>query len=111
VVREWCNDAFHHEIALALTLALIAGLTWDQPGQTGTLAFGALFAMRFPIEPNVFIGLPHVSTGMLRESPRYLVSYDGRARIDPLFPRSVVACSAAVYLAARAAFGADSDDA
>ena len=101
----------HHEIALALTLLLIAGLTWHQPNQTGTLAFGALFAMRLSTKLNIFIGLPHVSTEMLPASHRYLVSYYGHARVNALFPLSVVACCGAVYLAARAAFGADTDGA
>lgn len=101
----------HHEIALALTLALIAGLTWHAPNQTGTLAFATLFAMRLSTKLNIFIGLPHVSTEMLPQSHRYLVSYYGRSRVNMLFPQSIVACCAVAYLAARAAFGADTEGA
>ena len=101
----------HHEIALALTLALIAGLTWHQPNQTGTLAFATLFAMRLSAKLNIFIGLPHVSTEMLPETHRYLVSYYGRARVNLLFPQSLVACCATAYLFARAAFVADTEGA
>ncbi len=101
----------HHEVALALTLALIIGLSWDRPNHTGALAFGLLFAMRLSTKLNIFIGLPHVSTEMLPHGHRYLISYFGRARVNPLFPLSLVAIVATAYACIRAAFGADTDGA
>ncbi len=101
----------HHELALALTLVLMIALAWGQPNQTGPMAFGLLFGMRLSTKLNIFIGLPHVSTEMLPASHGYLISYYGRARLNPLFPQSIVAALAVAYLTATAALDADTDGA
>ena len=99
----------HHEIALALTLVLMILLTRGEPNQTGPQAFGLLFAMRLSTKLNLFIGLKHVDTTMLPDAQRYLVSYFGHARVNPLFPQSIVAGLAIAYVTASAAIGAATD--
>ncbi len=65
----------HHEIALALTLALLAGLTWRTANPVAAQAFGLLFAMRLSTKLNIFIGVPHFDTAMLPPHLAYLGSY------------------------------------
>lgn len=87
----------HHEVAMFLTVLVIAGATWGQPNQTATLTFMLLFVMRLSAKFNIFAGVPHLSTEMMPDHMRYLASY---FRIRP--PRLFFAFSlvAIVLLAA-----------
>lgn len=96
----------HHELALALTLALIAGVTAGAPNPIAAQTFGLLFAMRVSAKINLFIGTPHADTSMLPPQLAYLKSYFGRARVNALLPQSIVACAALAYVLGRAAIGA-----
>jgi putative photosynthetic complex assembly protein 2 len=97
----------HHEIAMFLTVLVIAAASWGQPNQTATLTFVLLFVMRLSAKFNIFAGVPHLSTEMMPDHMRYLASY---FRIRP--PRLFYAVSllAIVVLAAwlgNAALGAE----
>lgn len=87
----------HHEVAMFLTVLVIAAATWGQPNQTATLTFVLLFVMRLSAKFNIFAGVPHLSTEMMPDHMRYLASY---FRIRP--PRLFYAISlcAIVLLAA-----------
>jgi putative photosynthetic complex assembly protein 2 len=65
----------HHEVAMFLTILVIAATTWGQPNQTATLTFMLLFVMRLSAKLNIFAGVPHLSTEMMPDHMRYLVSY------------------------------------
>jgi len=78
----------HHEIAMFLTVLVLAAATWGQPNQTATLTFVLLFVMRLSAKLNVFAGVPHLSTEMMPEHMRYLATY---FRVRP--PRLVFAAS------------------
>jgi putative photosynthetic complex assembly protein 2 len=81
----------HHEVAMFLTVLVIAGATWGQPNQTATLTFTLLFVMRLSAKFNIFAGVPHLSTEMMPDHMRYLASY---FRIRPprlFFAGSVIA--------------------
>ncbi len=65
----------HHEIALALTLALLAALTWRSVNPVAAQTFGLLFAMRLSTKLNIFAGVPHFDTAMLPPHLAYLASY------------------------------------
>lgn len=65
----------HHEVAMFLTVLVIAAATWGQPNQTATLTFLLLFVMRLSAKFNIFAGVPHLSTEMMPEHMRYLASY------------------------------------
>jgi putative photosynthetic complex assembly protein 2 len=81
----------HHEIALALTAALIVGLTAGQPNQAGTWAFLVLWVMRLSAKFNVFLGVPNLNEHFVPPHLRYITSYFRRARLNPLMPFSLVA--------------------
>ncbi len=65
----------HHEIAMFITVFVIAAATWNQPNQTATLTFVLLFVMRLSAKFNIFAGVPHLSTEMMPDHMRYLASY------------------------------------
>lgn len=81
----------HHEIALALTLAGMAAMTWGAPNQVGTLTFALLFAMRLSTKLNIFLGVPNLSAELLPPHLAYLKSHFRVAPSNPLFPLSLLA--------------------
>ena len=84
----------HHEIALALTVAVVACLTWGRPNQIGTSTFLVLWIMRLSAKLNVFLGVRNVTEQFVPAHLRYMLSYFKRARMNPLMPFSLVAASA-----------------
>jgi putative photosynthetic complex assembly protein 2 len=98
--RGWKRFVFataailHHEVALAVTLLVIAGLTWGAPNQVGTLTFLVLWVMRLSAKVNVFLGVRNLATEFIPEHLRYLLSYFRRAKLNPLMPVSLIAASA-----------------
>lgn len=65
----------HHEVAMFVTAFVLMLATWGQPNQTATLTFMLLFVMRLSAKFNIFAGVPHLSTEMIPDHMRYLVSY------------------------------------
>ncbi len=96
----------HHEVALAVTLLLIAGFTWGKVNQVGTWTFFTLWVMRLSAKLNVFLGVRNLSEQFVPAHMRYMLSYFRRARMNWLMPMSVLASSAAVAHLAKAASGA-----
>ncbi len=93
----------HHEVAMFLTVLVIAAATWNQPNQTATLTFVLLFVMRLSAKFNIFTGVPHLSTEMMPEHMRYLASY---FRIRParlFFAASLAGISAIAAVLGNAA--------
>lgn len=70
----------HHEIALAVTAALLLALTWGMPNQTGALAFALLLALRLSAKLNIFAGVPNLSDDLLPAHLAYIKSYFGPRR-------------------------------
>jgi putative photosynthetic complex assembly protein 2 len=94
----------HHEIALALTAALLILITWNQPNPVAGLTFLLLFMMRLSTKFNIFLGVPHLADEMMPAHLAYLKSYFRKGRINALMPVSAV-CTLllALYLALGAA--------
>ena len=91
------QTVIYHEIALAVTLALLAALTWNQANATGAYAFAILFAMRLSTKFNIFMGVPNLSTEMLPPQLAYLKSYFRKARFNPLMPVSLLLGAGLTY--------------
>ena len=91
--RFWLATSvvIHHEIALAVTAALVVGLTFGQPNQAGTWTFLVLWVMRLSAKFNVFLGVPNLNEHFVPPHLRYISSYFRRARLNPLMPFSLVA--------------------
>ncbi len=89
--RASAATLIHHEIALALTLAGMAAMTWGAPNQVGTLTFALLFAMRLSTKLNIFLGVPNLSAELLPPHLAYLKSHFRVAPTNLLFPVSLLA--------------------
>lgn len=95
----------HHELALAATLVAVIVMTWGAPNPVGAWTFGVLWTMRLSAKLNVFLGVRNIAVDFIPEHLRYLASYFGRARINPLMPFSIVAASLVVAYLVLAAEG------
>ena len=96
----------HHEIAIALTALLLFAITWGQPNQAAPLTFLLLFVLRLSAKFNLFLGVPNLSDEVFPAHLAYLKSYFRVARMNWLFPFSVVGSAAIAtwaWLAAEAA--------
>jgi len=93
----------HHEIALALTAALLFAVSWGQPNQAGPLAFLLLFGMRLSAKLNLYLGVANLSDEVFPAHLAYLKSYFGAARWNALFPASVLLGLGVTWLAWQAA--------
>ncbi len=94
----------YHEVAVALTLGLVAVLTWDSPNQVGLWTFAILFAMRLSAKLNIFLGVPNVTDEFLPVHMRFLTSYFGHRPMNGLFPVSVTLATLAGAYVFHAAF-------
>ena len=80
----------HHELALAATLIALFAITWGAPNQAAPLTFGLLFVLRLSAKFNLYLGVPNLSDEVFPAHLEYLKSYFRKARINPLFPVSVL---------------------
>lgn len=97
----------YHELAIAGLAVLTLALTWDEPNQTGTLAFLILFAMRLSAKLNIFLGVPNFTDTYMPPHISYLKSYFRKAERNWLFPISIAGAAAIAALLAWRALGAD----
>jgi putative photosynthetic complex assembly protein 2 len=96
-----------HELALALSLGMIAVLTAGGAQRTALLAFALLFLMRLSAKLNLFLGVPNPGTEFLPARLAYLASCFREARLNPLFPASILLGGALLAAAAFAAAQAE----
>lgn len=99
----------HHEIAIALTVPLIALLANDGPNGVGLAAFLVLWLARLSTKLNIFFGVSNLADEFLPAHMRYLSSYFRRRAMNPLFPVTVTAATIATFCLARAAIHAATD--
>lgn len=65
----------HHELAIAATVLVLAGLSVGAPNQVALQTFALLFALRLSSKFNLFIGAPHFTDGFLPARLAHLRSY------------------------------------
>jgi putative photosynthetic complex assembly protein 2 len=87
----------HHEIAIAVTLIVLAIVSRGLPNQTSASAFAILFAMRLSTKFNIFLGVPNFSTDIMPPQLAYLKSYFRNARFNALMPLSLIAGAALTF--------------
>ncbi|MEM6733787.1 MAG: putative photosynthetic complex assembly protein PuhE, partial [Myxococcota bacterium] len=103
--RFWLatGSVIYHELALAVTLIVIASATWGQPNRVALWTFLVLWVMRLSAKFNLYLGVRNVTEEHIPEHMRYLSSYFGSADRNPLMPASVFAAvGALVWLASIA---------
>jgi putative photosynthetic complex assembly protein 2 len=105
-LRQAIGAILYHELATIAGAALVLLLTWDAPNPTALYTYLLLWAMRISAKLNLFLGVPNTGETMLPAHLKYLGSYFRAARINRLFPWSVVLATAlfvALVLAAHRA--------
>jgi putative photosynthetic complex assembly protein 2 len=83
----------HHELALVVLGLAVFAITWGGTNPTGLAAFTIFWVMRQSAKLNVFLGVRNLSEDFLPNHLKYLQTYFRRARMNPLFPVSVIASS------------------
>lgn len=80
----------HHEVALAMTAALLLSLAAFTTNTTGAYVFALLLLFRLSSKLNIFWGVPHLSDELLPRHLDYLKSYFGPKRLRPVLPLSIL---------------------
>ncbi len=94
----------YHEIAIVITVAGVAALTWDRVNPVGAWSLLILWGMRLSTKLNVFLGVPNLSVEFLPEHLFYLSRFFTHKPMNPWFPVSITASTAlAVLLLQRVA--------
>lgn len=88
----------YHEIALFLTLIVIAALTWNVPNQISLWIFGLLFAMRLSAKFNIFLGVPNLTEEFFPTHLGHLKSYLPKRAMNPLMPLSLISSAVLAFL-------------
>lgn len=81
--RSAAATLIHHELALAVTAALLAALLAGAANSTGALTFALLWALRLLAKLNLHIGVPNPTHELLPPQLSYLASYFRRRRRAP----------------------------
>lgn len=89
----------HHELAIAATAILLFALTWGQPNQAAPLTFLLLYVLRLSAKFNLYLGVPNLSDEVFPAHLAYLKSYFRKARLNPLFPFSIILGCAIIAVA------------
>ncbi len=93
----------YHELAIAVSGAVVIALTWGAPNQVGTWLFVTLWVMRLSAKLNVFLGVPNLSEEFLPDHLAFLKSFLSRKPMNLFFPLAVTAATiVAVLLVQRA---------
>ena len=83
----------HHELALIVLGFSVFAITWGGSNPTGPATFVIFWVMRQSAKLNIFFGVRNLSEDFLPAHLKYLQTYFKRARMNALFPVSVVASS------------------
>lgn len=86
----------YHELAILMTGAVIAVISWEGPNHIGLWTFALLYGMRLSAKLNIFLGVANLTEDMLPPDMAHLSSYSGRRKINLLFPISVMISSGAI---------------
>ncbi len=88
----------YHELAIFVTIALVAALTWGAPNQFALWTLVVLWVMRLSTKFNVFLGVPNLTEEFLPSDLSFLKSYFRKRPMNLLFPVSVTLSSVATWL-------------
>lgn len=105
--RHALMASLHHEIAIVLSGAVIAALTWDSPNRVALWTYATLAIMHESARLNVFLGTPNVTEEFLPPHLAYLKSFIAKRDMNPLFPASVTLGTCSAIVLGASAFAAD----
>jgi putative photosynthetic complex assembly protein 2 len=101
------STLIYHEIALALTAAVILAVTWNAPNKIGCWTFLILLVSRLSAKLNLFFGVPNFTDDFFPDHLRYLTSYLRKSPVNALFPLSIAAGLALAWSLGRLVFNPD----
>lgn len=81
----------YHELAIVVSAAAIAAMTWGAANKVGLWTFCVLWAMRQSSKLNVYFGVLNLNEAFVPEHLKYLCSYMRRQPMNLLFPFTVTA--------------------
>ncbi len=97
-----------HELAIAVSGALIMLATLGGANQFGLWTFAVLWVMRISAKLNIFLGAPNVPTEFLPPHLAYLKSYFPRRPMNGFFPLAITAATlVTAFLVHMALFAGD----
>lgn len=79
----------YHELALFLTLAVLAFALYGSANETGLWTFALLWIMRLSTKLNLYLGVSNITEAFLPDHLKYLSSYFRHRPMNLLFPVSV----------------------
>lgn len=88
-LRAWGVIAYH-ELLLFGTCAALCLSAWGAPNPHGAEIFGLLFVARVSAKLNLFLGVPRINTEFLPSTLSHVPSHFRVARMNALFPVSVL---------------------
>lgn len=92
-----------HELAIIVTALALIWLTWDSANQIAMLTFVTFWLMRWSAKMNIFFGVRNLHEEFWPEHMRYLSSYVHNARMNALFPVSMLFAGLALFWMIRTA--------
>ena len=95
----------YHEIAVVLTVAILAALTLNAENQVGLWTLVVLWLMRWSAKLNIFLGVRNLHVEFWPEHLAYLQSFTRQRPMNALFPLSMLIAGAFILLLANAAIG------
>jgi len=101
------STGLYHELAIIVTVILMAWLTWDQPNQVGLWSFILLWLMHVSAKLNVFLGVRNLNIEFIPKRLQYLTTYFRQAPMNLLFPFSVTAGTIITVLLTQQAMNAE----
>lgn len=99
----------YHELFILATVCILVIVTWGAPNLVGLWTFVILWAMRWSVKLNIFLGVRNLHTEFWPEHLNYLKSFVGKKTMNPLFPLSMVIALAVIALVTNQAIQASGD--
>ncbi len=100
------QSVIYHEIAIALTAALIAVLTLGGGNLVGLWTFVILWLMRLSAKLNIYFGVRNLTEQFLPDNLQYLKTYFCRRPMNAFFPFTVTVSTVVTTILAAAALHA-----
>lgn len=99
----------YHEVAILVTVGLVAALTWGAPNQIALWTLLVLWLMRLSTKFNIFLGVPNLTEEFLPDGLSFLKSYFRKRPMNLLFPISVTVSTIVTWALMEHAILAPSD--
>lgn len=93
-----------HELGIIITAALLWWISHESANQMGLWTFVLLWVMRWSAKLNIFLGVRNLHEQFWPDHLRYLVTYVGKPGGNWLFPISMLAAGAGLFVLIGQAF-------